>query len=841
MPLRLDENAKTISLSVADFISEDEYYRIGFDRGDGLRRLWVGQAIHSRYQDQRMGEEATYKREVPFRYEFTTGGWEVRLLGRLDGIFREPSGRYVIEEVKSANFALDGDPLTTGNSKLERARKQLLVYCHAIAHQGGPTPPESPGPRRLAEVTGQLVFVDIATSAVRRLPVGYDPAQMQEWFAERIAALVTAAVALREDAMRRRLAGKNLAFPHASTRAGQDLFLEQTARSLAAREFLVASAPTGIGKTAAALHPALKAALETNRRLFILTAKTLQQPLALETLSRMQPGNWHAVRLRAKEKMCANDEVICHEEFCRFAKDYPEKMEGSGLVPRLLENHAILDPDLIYDEAVKCEVCPFEVSLELASRSEAVVADYNYIFDPDVALRETREPEGLARTFIVVDEAHNLVDRGRAIYSPELTSSALAAARDFCLARRSTELFEHLATALSDLDHMMTGIADGALGFGGAGEARALIPTEELEHFRERFEALVAEYFAWKRQTLSYVEEDPILRVFFDLVHVARLLPEIGDDLVPVVDRQDGRQRFRLLCLDPSRFLARTWNAAAGGILMSATLQPFEFYRQLLGLPDERTSNLSVQSPFPPENRRVLVIPSVSTTFKHRQRDADETARLLADLAGVTPGNVLALFPSYRFLEDIVSRLPDIPQRVLCQRANLDDFERRQLLTSLAEAPEEGVFLAAVSGGLYAEGVDYPGETLRAVFVVSPSLPQVSFEQELLKKFYDERYGHGFDYAYLVPGLRRVIQSAGRVVRSERDRGLVALICRRFAEERYRRHLPPEWFSSSRPESLPPSRAIEAAREFFLEPDERDCQTFPDQSSRPRRTQPNRR
>jgi DNA excision repair protein ERCC-2 len=817
MVLRLDEAARTLTLGVADFLSDDEFFRIGFDRGDGLKRLWVGQAIHGRYQDQRMAEEPTYRREVPFVFALESEGWAVRILGRIDGLHRGKGGSWVVEEVKSTSFALDGDGSGSApRRKLDRARRQLLLYCHAIAHQGGPEPAPAPGPRPLAEVSGQLVFVDIASGAIRRLPVEYDPAPVSEEIRGRVAEIVRSAAASRRAAQRRAAAADSLPFPHALPRPGQPELSQAVERAFDEKEILLVSAPTGVGKTAAALHPALRRALETNRKLFVLTAKTLQQPLALSTIERMAGGPWNAVRLRAREKMCANGRVVCHEELCRFAKEYPDKMSGSGLVDRLLAIGPVLDSTVIYDESVATEVCPFEVSLELASRAQVVVADYNYVFDPDVALRDVREPEALGRAFLVVDEAHNLVDRAREIYSPSLSGEAIERARQFS-ALRSADFFEAIARELGHLERTLADTADSALGEGNDGEGRAEPPGEELAALRERFEAHVADYLAWKRETLSYEEKDPLLDLFFALVGVTRLLPEVGDDLVPVVARREGVTTLRLVCLDPARFLGPIWREVAGAVLMSATLRPFEFYEDLLGLPPERTGRIVLESPFPPENRRVVIIPTVSTSWKHRDRDATPTAELLGELARAVPGNVLALFPSYRFLADVVDRIPAIPQRVLRQRADLTETEREELLRALTEAPPSGIFLAAVSGGLYAEGVDYPGEILRAVFVVSPALPLVSYEQKMLEAYYEERYGKGFDYAYVIPGLRRVVQSAGRVVRSGTDRGLVALVCRRFAEERFRRYLPPEWFAEGSAVSLPPARAARVAREFFLE------------------------
>jgi DNA excision repair protein ERCC-2 len=269
-----------------------------------------------------------------------------------------------------------------------------------------------------------------------------------------------------------------------------------------------------------------------------------------------------------------------------------------------------------------------------------------------------------------------------------------------------------------------------------------------------------------------------------------------------------------MICLDPARALAPILNAASSTILLSATLEPFDVLRRLTGLSRDRTSELNLPPPFPRENRRVLVVSSVRTTFTSRERNYEKIAGLLARMTDAHAGNDLALFPSYKFLREVASRLPPMHARILEQRERLTDVEKNQILAALESPPAEGLLFLAVAGGMYAEGVDYPGEKLSGVFIVSPSLPQVSFERQLLKRYFDEHDESGFEFAYIQPGMTRVIQAAGRLIRSESDRGVVALLCRRFVEEPYQRYLPRDWYDES-PEELVARDPEEAVREFF--------------------------
>jgi DNA excision repair protein ERCC-2 len=272
--------------------------------------------------------------------------------------------------------------------------------------------------------------------------------------------------------------------------------------------------------------------------------------------------------------------------------------------------------------------------------------------------------------------------------------------------------------------------------------------------------------------------------------------------------------RLALLCLDPARALAPIFQAASSAILMSATLNPADAFQRVLGLDRDRTGSISLPPPFPPENRKVMILPQVRTTYTARERNYGRIARLVGEMSDAHQGNDLVLFPSYRFLTEVATVMSKTRARLLVQRPNLSDFERREILKALESPPPEGILLFAVSGGMYAEGVDYPGDLISGVFVVSPALPQVSFERELLRRYFDDKEEAGFAYAYLQPGMTRVVQAAGRLIRSETDHGVIVLMCRRFLEEPYARYLPRDWYDESPSELVTHDPASEI-REFF--------------------------
>ncbi|HXM76793.1 MAG TPA: ATP-dependent DNA helicase, partial [Thermoanaerobaculia bacterium] len=272
--------------------------------------------------------------------------------------------------------------------------------------------------------------------------------------------------------------------------------------------------------------------------------------------------------------------------------------------------------------------------------------------------------------------------------------------------------------------------------------------------------------------------------------------------------------RLKIFCKDPARFLGSIFDSAHATIALSATLEPFEFYRKTLGLPIDRVCELSLPSPFPRANRKIVVIPEVDTTYKQRANHYDRIADTVAEIAESSEGNFLALFPSYAFLREVADRMPPTHKNVMLQRTDMTDYERNAMLDILRDRPARGNLILAVSGGMYAEGVDYRGDMLSGVMVVGPALPNVSFEQELLKRYYDEQYGSGFEFAYLIPGMTRVVQSAGRVIRSESDIGIIALLCRRFTLESYTRYFPSDWYEES-PRELISKKPANEIRAFF--------------------------
>ncbi|HYM60921.1 MAG TPA: ATP-dependent DNA helicase [Thermoanaerobaculia bacterium] len=801
--MHIDHEVREIACSVGDLVYESTYRRIGVERGDGFRRMWIGQDIHTRRAESRAAEDPFYRPEVPVSYRTTLRDWTIAISGRIDGLSVDREQRRItIEEVKSIHFDLELEAMY-GHEKMKRHLYQLLLYAFFLSND-----------QQYAgfDFVPQLVLIDLVSGDTRVIDAELDREAIAATLATTLDHLVGEIESDHGLLLAKRAFAETLGFPYDRPRPYQVEMIEAVARAVRQREALLVSAPTGVGKTIAALFPAVRESLLAGKKLFFLTSKTLQQDAAVLALRMLNDGAFRVLRIRAKQKMCAHTEMICHEDFCPYAARYSEKMEKSGLVSHIETSMSYFDPDLTFEMAKSEEVCPFEVSLELIERADVIVCDYNYVFDPYVGLKTYKEDDDWGDCVLIVDEAHNLVDRGRAYYSPELHEKTFDEIRRHLMGRSCwiegwEELIELLRVHFEEL-------AEGIDTEAGLKQALCSPSRELFVDQRTEWERLIVEYIAWKIENKIAEEDDPLVDFYFKLVKFTNLLGEEGDEFAHIVERTPDGIKLKIFCRDPSRFLGRIFDSAHATIALSATLEPFEFYEKTLGFPRDRTVELSLPSPFPRHNRKIVVVPEVDTTFKQRANHYDRIAETVAEIAEAGDGNFLALFPSYAFLREVADRMPQIRKNVMVQRTDMTDYERNAFLDTLRDRPKRGNVILAVSGGMYAEGVDYQGDMLSGVVVIGPALPAVSFEQELLKQYYEDQYGAGFEFAYLIPGMTRVVQSAGRVIRSETDVGVIALLCRRFTQETYTRYFPTDWYDDS-PRELVTKRAAIEIRAFF--------------------------
>ncbi len=820
MTVKFDPHQRTLTLSVGDLCSEAaasgslNLVSLGDLRGE------LGREVHQEYQSAQCRAFPGYRAEVPLGCEFEVDGYRVTVQGRMDGVYRDEVG-WVVEEVKSRL-----GPVETGEESpvVPAHLLQLKVYVHLWMKTHAPD-----------EVRGRLVVISCSDRSSHRLEVESDVPSMDRFLENRVGEILAELQrsARREDEARRL---PPLPFPYPQMRKGQDDLVEAIEEALQSTRPLLVSAPTGIGKTVAALYAALRFSRRRGLSVFFLTSKTTQQRIVAGTLSlwdearsqeRRSGRPFTGLILRSKEKICANDVVCCHPSRCAYARDFYGKLESSDL-KRTLADFTVITPDLVYQRAVDNEICPFELSVELLPEADLVLCDYNYLYDPRISLKRRFSGDSRAAV-VIIDEAHNLYGRARDAYSPRLDlggirslkkkMQALAGKADASQAAIEFGQGEGMATAGAEdagfardavdcLNELEAYFGEVRADFRESSEGTPFpvrLDNEFFGNLGDRFHDLLRRYLLDPRRRAAPRGEDEFLEMARGLEEFRTVLEIEGEEFVHLYDETGKSHQLRILCLNPALQLQKRHRTFHSVVAMSATLSPLEFYRDVLGFePDARL--LSLPSPFPPDNRKVVVVPEVSTRFRHRTETAPRVGRIIERVVAARPGNYLVFFPSFEYLGAVRSCLHSEGYRLLVQKRTMGDHSRNALLEELGAVGPPHLLLG-VQGGIFAEGVDYPGDLAIGVIIVGPALPRVGRELDLTRQYFEEQYGRGFEYACLFPGMNRVVQSAGRVIRSETDRGVIVLIGQRFGYENYMSLFPRDWYESSPAELV--SRAYE--------------------------------
>ena len=865
--IRFDSETKTLSLSVRDLAEEDDYRFAGPAPVSLKRRALMGQQAHEDHQGAREEEIGSYRRERSVRYETRRGEWRVVVSGRIDGIYTDPEGRTVIEEVKTV-VVNEAELAAITPEDYPAYTRQLQLYRYLLEEGSSGLRFGEGAP----EMALHLHMIALPSKATRTLLLDYARETCLAHVERRLDDLIDeqqSGASVRE---RRRASVDLIAFPHEARRPHQDALADAIAEGLAGPKRVLASAPPGIGKTAASLVPALRRAWELGGRVFVATSKTTQQQIFAETLQRMAARGTpvRSVVLTARERACLNDVVHCHEDACRYARDYSRKLHEGGAFGRL-RRLPVASQSAIEAEAREHEFCPFEAALDLSDEVDVVIGDYNYAFDPGAVLKRMfveREPSDVV---LVVDEAHNLYERARGYYSPELSCELLRRIEqglvggEHAVQRRARGLVRKLLDYLGLLGRgealpqetepapppepppenlLLFADPQAAerpsrpqrpvservplprapiLPVRGEGplppEREVVVDVAFLQALRDELGELSVAWFA-EGKAKGGAEPDPVTaasRLLARFVSVA----EIGGDEFSVLWRSGEGGVLQVLCKDPSKQLARRFRACGGAVAVSATLEPLAFYRDVLGLGEDALVR-SFPSPFDPARRKVLVLDLAQTTYRTRERDLPIVEDGIRAVVAARAGNYLVCCPSFAYLERLAERLEVLPgYEVLSQRRSMPGEERAAVLERVRQGPKRGlppVVLFVVQGGIFTEGVDYPGDACIGAVVVGPGLPAVSFERSLMQDYYERTSGRGFEYAFLFPGMSKVIQSAGRVIRTSTDTGVVVLIGARFASPRYAEHLPRGWYETS-PRELVCRDPYGALRAFWSERD----------------------
>ncbi|UQZ33947.1 ATP-dependent helicase [Paenibacillus sp. PK3_47] len=737
----------------------------GFRSGAALAE---GTRIHQQIQKQYKEGD---RKEVYLKTEIPCGDLLFVIDGRCDGLLLGEDGSLTVEEIKSTGGHLESD---FEGREVHWAQALMYAYILSLDHQ-------------LSGIEVKLTYVHRGSGEQRSLYRQVTSGELEQFAAETVARYAPYAELMVRHEARKMSSIQGLEFPFPAYRQGQRHFAAAVYKSVSEGVNLFAQAPTGIGKTMSTLFPALKA-LEAGKAagLFYLTAKTVNRIAAQEAVAMLlQSGlHLHAITITAKDKACFREEGLCSKEFCPFTEGYYDKVNAAML--DMLEHETLMTQEVIARYARKHEVCPFEFSLDAAYACDAVICDYNYIYDPRISLKRLPE-ERKKRTVLLVDEAHNLVDRGREMYSAALKKSPFLS-----LQRQYKTANKNLSAAAKAVNAFFIALRKSC---GEDGNGQWAHYPEELPALLENFvQEAELELLGPPSVILPAGEEEgeSLLDTYYAVQGMIRTFKTYDERYITYAEVQRGDVFLKLFNLDPSHLLQQMGRSFRSQILFSATLSPLSYYRDMIGAGEEDYS-LSVPSPFHKEQWQVSVLP-VSTRYRDRE---DSLLPLTDALKGMTSrkGNYLVFFPSYVYLANVYERFaekyPEVP--TIVQSSGMSEPERVEFLAAFQPDNPRTLLGFAVLGGIFSEGVDLPGDRLNGVMVVGVGLPQVGLERNLLRGYFQSRGKNGFDYAYVYPGMCKVLQAGGRLIRSESDSGRIVLADDRFLQYPYQGLLPDEW------------------------------------------------
>ncbi|WP_438348726.1 ATP-dependent DNA helicase [Paenibacillus sp. FA6] len=762
--LEHNDEIRRVKISVRPLV---EYVYSSGDIESGFRSvaaLHEGTRIHQ--QVQRMYQEGDLK-EVTLKTEMLYADILYQIEGRCDGLILLEDG-WMVDEIKSTSsdicFMEEGYPVHWA---------QAQIYAYIVAKEQG-----------LSQMKIQLTYIQVVSGEVKKFVKSVTFSELES-FVWGILASYNPFASLRLDHIRRRDDSiRSMPFPFDSYREGQRKLAGAVYQTVKEGQKLFVKAPTGIGKTVSTLFPSVKAIGEgLLQQLFYLTARTTTRTAAEHALGMMQSKGLHlqAVTLTAKEKICFQEKVSCKKEDCPFADGYYDRI-NVGIMD-MLSNETLMDRTVIEHYARKHQLCPFEFSLDAAYAADAVICDYNYVFDPRVSLKRLFE-ERKKKTVLLVDEAHNLVDRGREIFSATLGKAEFLElqrgykGKNNRIHETSRVVNQYFITLKKE-----------------CGEIKRKLWKELPEELINKLDLFVQEA-EQELQGIGHGDAESrqlLLNTYFAAQHMIRISKLYDERYVTYAEVVRNGVSIRMFCMDPSFLLAQAGKGFRSTIFFSATLSPLQYYRDMLGAGEDDYS-LSVASPFHREQLDVRIEP-LSTRYRDRESTKGSLVRLLSKMVRERQGNYLIFFPSYQYLQDVYDHFSaeNSDLATIVQGTGMTEEEREAFLASFRSDNPDTLVGFAVLGGIFSEGIDLQGDRLNGVAVVGVGLPQLGMERDLMKDYFNHIGKNGYDYAYVYPGMNKVQQAGGRLIRSEHDTGILMLVDDRFLQRQYQELLPEEW------------------------------------------------
>lgn len=721
-----------------------------------------GSRIHRKIQ-RRMG--ASYHAEVPLKLELELESYVLVIEGRADGILIEGE-QVTVDEIKG--IYQDVHSLTEA-VPVHLAQAKCYGYMYGV--QAG-----------LTELTLRMTYCNLDTEEIRYFHEAYSLKELAAWFESLVESYRKWSDFQYRAKQKRQVSIQNLPFPF-PYREGQKELVAGVYRTIRRGKILFIQAPTGTGKTISTVFPAVRGVGEGyGEKIFYLTAKTITRTVAWEAfeLLRRKEYQGSVITITAKEKLCLCQEMECNPVSCPYAKGHYDRVNDA--VFDLVNREKEISGECLMAQARAFRVCPFEMCLDTALWMDVIICDYNYVFDPNVYLKRFFA-EGVKGDYIfLIDEAHNLVERGREMYSASLYKEAFLEIKKLV-----KEYSGSVARSLEKCNKLLLEMKRQCQGY-------QLLDTIGGLIFQLLNLAAAMDEFLQKN--MEFPEKKKALEFYLELRHFLNMYERLDENYVIYTRHQeDGRFLLKLFCVNPAVNLQSCLNKGRSAVFFSATLLPIQYYKKLLST---REDNYAVyaQTVFSREQSLILVASDVSSKYTRRnQQEFQRIAAYIREVVWARKGNYMVFFPSYKMLEQVLEACMEQEEGIefQVQRPGMREEEREEFLQAFSQEREGSFVGLCVMGGIFSEGIDLKGERLVGAVIVGTGIPQISEEREILKQFYEEREGNGFDYAFRYPGMNKVMQSAGRVIRTAADHGVILLLDERFLQQEYQRLFPREW------------------------------------------------
>ena len=770
----MDENLPVIRISVrnlVEFILREGDIDNRTGGGQDPENMQMGSRIHRKIQRQ-MGSD--YQAEVPLKTEIVCDGFTLKIEGRADGLIHTKE-QVMVDEIKGVLRELDRVQEPAG---IHLA--QAKCYASMVAEQEG-----------VDEIGVQMTYCQMETEEVKRFQYSYQSNELKVWFDEVIRQYEKWAKFQIEWRKARNASIKGIEFPF-PYRKGQRELAVSVYRTILRKKKLFIQAPTGVGKTISTVFPAVKAVgEELGEKIFYLTAKTITRTVAEQAFETLREQNlkFKVITLTAKEKICFCEETSCNPDDCPYAKGHFDRVNDA--VYELLMQEDVMSREVLEAQARKHKVCPFEMALDVSTWVDGVICDYNYVFDPDARLRRFFAEGGAGGYLFLIDEAHNLVERGRQMYSAELCKEDFLAVKK--LVKGEAPRF---AKRLEACNKILLAMKK---------ECENYKVLDNISHFGIQLMNVLSETDRYLEECVDKEVRETVLDFYFQVRSFLNIYDGLDENYVVYTEYQEnGRFVLKLFCVNPAANLQKCLDKGNSAVFFSATLLPIQYYKRLLSTEKDNYA-VYIDSSFDTKKRLLMNGVDVSTRYAMRSREMYQRyATYIFRVVKAKMGNYLIFFPSYRFMEDVYQEFTQLlasdeeEMELVIQQKHMDEEERENFLRAFEMGREKSLIGFGVLGGIFSEGIDLTNEKLIGTLIIGTGLPQVCNEREILKSYFDQKGLYGFDYAYRYPVMNKVLQAAGRVIRTEDDRGVILLLDERFQREKGKEIFPKEWADCER-------------------------------------------